>query len=173
MYWWCTGILREGAYGSYYAEACKEQVKQKGAGLRPLEFSHAMIDEAGQVSPAVHCMPCTLPCSQSVSQSSIRPSVRLSVHPSIHPTSVNTSVRQSIHPSNHAFAHSNPITHWPAHPLVALLTGWCQFICHTGILRTLKVVWSVSTISPACSGFWTSVTVSACHSCQEHDTSVC
>jgi hypothetical protein len=46
----CTGMLREGKYAAYYEKACREAEKAKATGLRPLEFTHVMIDEAGQVS---------------------------------------------------------------------------------------------------------------------------
>lgn len=43
-------MLREGKYAAYYEKACREAEKAKTTGLRPLEFTHVMIDEAGQVS---------------------------------------------------------------------------------------------------------------------------
>ncbi len=43
-------MLREGKYAAYYEKACREAEKAKATGLRPLEFTHVMIDEAGQVS---------------------------------------------------------------------------------------------------------------------------
>ncbi len=43
-------MLREGKYAAYYEKACREAEKAKATGLRPLEFTHAMIDEAGQVN---------------------------------------------------------------------------------------------------------------------------
>lgn len=59
----CTGMLREGEYGTYYQKACKEAGKEKSTSLKPLEFTHVMIDEAGQVSVvslcAMLCWTCT------------------------------------------------------------------------------------------------------------------
>ncbi len=43
-------MLREGKYAAFYEKACREAEKAKTTGLRPLEFTHVMIDEAGQVS---------------------------------------------------------------------------------------------------------------------------
>ncbi len=43
-------MLREGKYAAYYEKACREAEKAKATELRPLEFTHVMIDEAGQVS---------------------------------------------------------------------------------------------------------------------------
>ena len=43
-------MLREGKYAAYYEKACREAEKAKATGLRALEFTHVMIDEAGQVS---------------------------------------------------------------------------------------------------------------------------
>jgi len=43
-------MLCEGKYAAYYEKACREAEKAKATGLRPLEFTHVMIDEAGQVS---------------------------------------------------------------------------------------------------------------------------
>ncbi len=43
-------MLREGGYDTYYQQVCKEADKEKSAALGPLEFTHVMIDEAGQVS---------------------------------------------------------------------------------------------------------------------------
>ena len=45
-----TGMLREGKYAAYHEKACKDTEKEESASLRPLEFTHVMIDEAGQVS---------------------------------------------------------------------------------------------------------------------------
>ena len=42
-----AGMLREGAYGAYYQAQKANQLRK--AGRKPLEFTHVMIDEAGQV----------------------------------------------------------------------------------------------------------------------------
>ena len=50
-------MLREGDYAAFYQRACERAPGDSPPGLRPLEFTHVMIDEAGQASlmPAVLC----------------------------------------------------------------------------------------------------------------------
>lgn len=48
-------MLREGEYGTCYQKACEEAGKEKSTSLKPLEFTHVMIDEAGQVSVVSLC----------------------------------------------------------------------------------------------------------------------
>ena len=50
-------MLREGDYGAFYQRACERAPGDNPPGLRPLEFTHVMIDEAGQarLTPAVLC----------------------------------------------------------------------------------------------------------------------
>lgn len=59
-----AGMLREGAYGTFY-QGQKPQAPggRTGQGLRALEFTHVMIDEAGQVLLAWLLSPGTLACS--------------------------------------------------------------------------------------------------------------
>lgn len=53
-----AGMLREGDYGAFYRRACQRAAADSPPGLRPLEFTHVMIDEAGQasLSPAMHAL---------------------------------------------------------------------------------------------------------------------
>ncbi|DBA76409.1 TPA: hypothetical protein ACH3X1_010114 [Trebouxia sp. C0004] len=55
-----AGMLREGKYAAYYKKACREAEKAKATGLRPLEFTHVMIDEAGQALGPEALIPLTL-----------------------------------------------------------------------------------------------------------------
>lgn len=43
---WHAGMLREGAYGAYHQA---QKGSQPSSACAPLEFTHVMIDEAGQV----------------------------------------------------------------------------------------------------------------------------
>lgn len=45
-----AGMLREGDYGVFYQRACQRAAGDSPPGVRPLEFTHVMIDEAGQAS---------------------------------------------------------------------------------------------------------------------------
>lgn len=45
-----AGMLREGDYGAFYRRACQRAAADSPPGLMPLEFTHVMIDEAGQAS---------------------------------------------------------------------------------------------------------------------------
>ena len=55
-------MLREGDYGAFYRRACQRAGADSLSSLRPLEFTHVMIDEAGQASlaPAVYALLCML-----------------------------------------------------------------------------------------------------------------
>lgn len=56
-----AGMLREGNYGAFYQTVCQGAAGNKPPDPRPLEFTHVMIDEAGQArTPAVPC--CALFC---------------------------------------------------------------------------------------------------------------
>lgn len=55
-----AGMLREGKYAAYYEKACREAEKAKATGLRALEFTHVMIDEAGQALGPEALIPLTL-----------------------------------------------------------------------------------------------------------------
>ena len=43
-------MLREGDYAAFYQRACQQAAKGSTLGPTPLEFTHVMIDEAGQVN---------------------------------------------------------------------------------------------------------------------------
>ena len=52
-----AGMLREGDYGTFYQRAC-----ERAPGNRPLEFTHVMIDEAGQASLTRGMLRCAVLC---------------------------------------------------------------------------------------------------------------
>ncbi|KAL0043157.1 hypothetical protein WJX79_010911 [Trebouxia sp. C0005] len=55
-----AGLLREGKYAAYYQKACREAEKATATGVRPLEFTHVLIDEAGQALGPEALIPLTL-----------------------------------------------------------------------------------------------------------------
>ncbi|KAL3141854.1 hypothetical protein ABBQ32_004519 [Trebouxia sp. C0010 RCD-2024] len=59
-----AGMLREGDYGVFYQRACQRAAGDSPPGVRPLEFTHVMIDEAGQALGPEALIPLTLLAQQ-------------------------------------------------------------------------------------------------------------
>ena len=55
-------MLREGDYGAFYQRARERAAGDSPSGLRPLEFTHVMIDEAGQASTMDAVLCCAVLC---------------------------------------------------------------------------------------------------------------